>query len=50
MYELAAGIPSGAVPIFQKEGVTLLIGVGGGVEAVNPELSLGPVPTYWFQE
>ena len=50
VYELAAGIPSGAVPIFQKEGVTLLIGVGGGVEAVNPELSLGPVPTYWFQE
>lgn len=50
VYGLAAGIPSGAVPIFQKEGVTLLIGVGGGVEAVNPELSIGPVPTYWFQE
>ena len=48
-YQLAAGIPSGAVPIFQQEGVTLLVGVGGGAETVNPEIALPRAHTYWFQ-
>ncbi|MCU0936605.1 MAG: hypothetical protein MUF66_11205, partial [Gammaproteobacteria bacterium] len=49
-YQLAAGIPSGAVPIFQEEGVTLLIGVGGGAETVDPNIALPRARTYWFQE
>jgi type IV pilus assembly protein PilY1 len=50
IYQLAAGIPSGAVPIFQEEGVTLLIGVGGGAETVDPNIALPRARTYWFQE
>lgn len=48
-YQLAAGIPSGAVPIFQQEGVTLLVGVGGGAETVDPQIALPRAHTYWFQ-
>jgi type IV pilus assembly protein PilY1 len=49
-YQLAAGIPSGAVPIFQEEGVTLLIGVGGGAESVDPNIALPRARTYWFHQ
>jgi type IV pilus assembly protein PilY1 len=49
-YGLGSGIPSQAVPIFQPEGITLLIGGGGGATSVNPNIALPRVPTYWAQE
>ena len=49
-YELGGGIPSSAVPIFQEQGVTLLIGTGGGAESVDPDIALPRVRTYWYQE
>ena len=49
-YALGGGIPSSAVPIFQKQGVTLLIGTGGGAESVDPDITLPRVKTYWYQE
>ena len=49
-YTLGGGIPSGAVPIFQEEGITLLIGTSAGGESVDPELGLPRVRTYWDQE
>lgn len=50
VYALGSGIPSSAVPIFQKQGVTLLIGTGGGAESVDPDIALPRVRTYWYQE
>jgi type IV pilus assembly protein PilY1 len=47
---LGAGIPSSAVPIFQKEGISLLIGGGGGAKTIDPGLGWAPVRTYWGQE
>lgn len=49
-YALGGGIPSSAVPIFQEQGVTLLIGTGGGAESVDPDIALPRVRTYWYQE
>ncbi len=48
-YALAGGIPSQAVPIFQPEGVTLLIGGGGGASAINPDIELPRSRSYWYQ-
>ena len=50
VYTLGVGIPSQAVPIFQKEGVTLLVGGGGGATAIDPDIQLPRVRTYWFDE
>ena len=50
VYALGGGIPSSAVPIFQKKGVTLLIGTGGGAESVDPDIELPRIRTYWYQE
>ena len=47
---LGSGIPSQAVPIFQAEGVTLLIGGGGGATAVDPELDPPREISYWLEE
>jgi type IV pilus assembly protein PilY1 len=49
-YTLGGGIPSSAVPIFQEEGITLLIGTSAGGESVDPELGLPRVRTIWAQE
>ena len=48
--KLGGGIPSGAVPIFQPEAVTLLIGGGGGATTVDPDVALPRQRTYWFQQ
>jgi type IV pilus assembly protein PilY1 len=48
-YSLGSGIPSQAVPILQPEGITLLIGGGGGATSVNPNIALPRVRTYWNQ-
>ena len=50
VFGLGSGIPSQAVPIFQPEGITLLIGGGGGATSVDPDISLPRVRTYWGQE
>ncbi|MCP5152289.1 MAG: VWA domain-containing protein [Chromatiales bacterium] len=47
---LGAGIPSAAVPVFQPEAVTLLVGGGGGATVVNPNITLPRQRTYWFQQ
>ena len=49
-YTLGGGIPSSAVPIFQEEGITLLIGGGGGATTIDPDLALPRQRTYWGQE
>ena len=49
-YTLGAGIPSSAVPIFQEEGITFLIGGGGGASTFNPNLALPRGRTYWYQQ
>ena len=46
-YSLGGGIPSGAVPIFQAEGITLLVGGGGGATTIDPNLALPRARTYW---
>ena len=48
-YGLGSGIPSQVVPIFQPEGITLLIG-GGGATSVNPNIAMSRVRTCWGQE
>ena len=47
---LGAGIPSEAVPIFTKEGVTVLVGTGGGAENLGTAASLPRYRTYWAEE
>ncbi|MEE9602441.1 MAG: hypothetical protein V3V75_03985, partial [Thermoguttaceae bacterium] len=47
---LGAGIPSSAVPIFQEEGISLLIGGGGGAKTIDPNIALPRARTYWGQE
>jgi type IV pilus assembly protein PilY1 len=49
-YTLGAGIPSSAVPIFQEEGITLLIGGGGGATTVDPDVDLPRARTYWYEQ
>ncbi len=48
--ELGAGIPSEAVPIFTPEGVTLLIGTGGGAQNLGKISDLPRFRTYWYKE
>ena len=47
---VGGGIPSEVVPVFQDEGVTLLIGSGGGAAAVDPGIGLPRERSYWLQE
>ena len=47
---LGSGIPSSAVPIFQEEGISLLIGGGGGAKTIDPNIGLPRSRTYWGQE
>jgi type IV pilus assembly protein PilY1 len=47
---LGSGIPSSAVPIFQPEGISLLIGGSGGATVVDPGLTLPRSRTFWFEE
>ena len=49
-YALGAGIPSNPVPVFFPEKVMLLIGVGGGAEAVDPEIAVPQGRTYWLEQ
>jgi len=48
--ELGAGIPSEVVPVFTAEGVTLLIGTGGGAENLGKVIDLPRYRTYWYEE
>ncbi len=50
VYKLGGGIPSSAVPIFQEQGITLLIGGGGGASTVDPLIELPRVRTYWSDQ
>jgi type IV pilus assembly protein PilY1 len=47
---LGSGIPSSAVPIFQPDGISLLIGGSGGATVVDPGLALPRSRTFWFEE
>lgn len=47
---LGSGIPSEAVPIFTTEGVTLLVGTGGGAENLGQVSGVPRVRTYWYEE
>ena len=47
---ISSGIPSEVVPVFQDDGVTLLIGSGGGAAAIDPGIGLPRDKTFWFQE
>ena len=48
--ELGSGIPSEGVPIFTKEGVTVLVGTGGGAENLGKVSELPRIDTYWYEE
>ncbi|MFT5450093.1 MAG: type IV pilus assembly protein PilY1 [Gammaproteobacteria bacterium] len=50
VYGLGAGIPSNPVSVFFPEKVMLLIGVGGGAEAVDPGIGVPKGRTYWMQQ
>ena len=47
---LGSGIPSSAVPIFQPDGISLLVGGSGGATVVDPGLALPRSRTFWFEE
>jgi type IV pilus assembly protein PilY1 len=47
---LGSGIPSSAVPVFQPDGISLLIGSSGGATVVDPGLELPRIRTFWFEE
>ena len=47
---LGSGIPSSAVPIFQPDGISLLVGGSGGAKVVDPGLTLPRAQTFWFEE
>ncbi len=44
------GIPSEPVPVFQKTGVTVVIGGGGGGFVFDPDVDLPKIETFWFEE
>ena len=48
--DLGSGIPSEAVPIFTREGVTLLIGTGGGAENRGKVFDVPRYRTYWYHQ
>ncbi|HJP35688.1 MAG TPA: hypothetical protein QF901_06835, partial [Gammaproteobacteria bacterium] len=48
--ELGTGIPSEAVPIFTEEGVTVLVGTGGGAENLGKVSELPRFNTYWYED
>jgi hypothetical protein len=47
---LGSGIPSAATPIFQPDGISLLIGGSSGATVVDPGLALPRARTFWFEE
>ena len=47
---LGAGIPSSAIPIFNPDGIPLLIGGSGGATIVDLGIKLPKKRTYWFEE
>ncbi len=49
-FTLGAGIPSNPVPIFFPEKVMLLVGIGGGATAVDPDIVIPRGRSYWFQQ
>ncbi|MDA0822196.1 MAG: PilC/PilY family type IV pilus protein [Proteobacteria bacterium] len=48
--DLGTGIPSEGVPIFTKEGVTVLVGTGGGAANLGTVSGLPRIDTYWYEE
>jgi len=48
--QLGGGVPSEVVPVFQEQGVTLLIGTGAGASRVDPNIGLPRDVTFWYQE
>ncbi|MEE9355516.1 MAG: PilC/PilY family type IV pilus protein [Methylococcaceae bacterium] len=49
-YQLGGGIPSGAAAVFQKNGVSLVVGTGGGATTLDPDVGLPRHRTFWIQE
>ena len=47
---LGGGLPSEAVPVFQKKGLTIIVGGGGGATTVKPGIGLPRERTYWYQQ
>ncbi len=47
--KLGTGIPSEGVPIFTKQGVTVLVGTGGGAENIGKVSELPRFNTYWYE-
>lgn len=48
--DLGAGIPSSAIPIFTREGVTLSVGTGQGPQNLGTISGLPRFRTYWAEE
>ncbi len=47
---IGQGIPSGALPVFLREGVSLLVGSGGGIFRLDDVLGIPRQQVYWSQE
>ena len=46
---LGDGIPSDPIAVFQKTGVDVMVGTGGGATVVDPEVGLPRKRTFWQQ-
>ncbi len=47
---LGDGIPSDPIAVFQKTGVDVMVGTGGGATVVDPEIGLPRQRTFWQQQ
>lgn len=47
---LGGGIPSEVVPVFQEEGVTILVGTSAGARSVQTGIGLPRERTFWYQK
>jgi type IV pilus assembly protein PilY1 len=47
---VGAGIPSEVLPVFQKKGVTLLVGGGENPKNIDPKIPSTVIQTWWYEE
>ena len=48
--QLGGGIPSSALPVFLPEGISIVVGTGGGLHNLDEILPIPKQQVYWIQE
>ncbi len=48
--QLGDGIPSNALPVFLPEGITVVVGTGGGLHRLDETLDIPKQQVYWLEE